>query len=514
MLNLAMLLEDSAREVPKRAAVIFEDTELSYAELNATSNQVANALVQLGIRRGDTVAISCQNIPYFPIVYYGILKAGAVVVPLNVLLKPREIAYHLQDAGVKAYFCQEGTPELPIGEMGFTAFQEVDNCKHFFLMTNDHSATSPFKGTQSLGELLHHQPDTFETVITNPDDTAIILYTSGTTGQPKGAELSHSNMLMNARLSDNMYPKADHDVHLITLPLFHSFGQTVQMNAGIYNRATIVLLPRFNPDAALCLMDQKNITIFAGVPTMYWAILNYPGADKYDLQKIASTLRLCISGGAPMPAEVMRTFEEKFKVRILEGYGLSETSPIATFNRLDRPSKPGSVGLPMWGVWVRIVDRNERDVGTDEQGEILIRGHNVMKGYYKRPKANAEAMRNGWFHTGDIGRRDGDGYLYITDRVKDMIIRGGFNVYPREIEEVLMTHPAVSLAAVIGVPDERHGEEVKAYVILKEGAKISEAELVTWSKENMADYKYPRFIEFREALPTTATGKILKNELR
>jgi long-chain acyl-CoA synthetase len=250
------------------------------------------------------------------------------------------------------------------------------------------------------------------------------------------------------------------------------------------------------------------------VPTMYWAILNYSGAHKYDLQKIAGNLRLCVSGGAPMPAEVMRAFEEKFKVRILEGYGLSETSPIATFNRLDRPSKPGSVGLPMWGVWVRIVDRNEKDVGTDEQGEILIRGHNVMKGYYKRPEATAEVMRNGWFHTGDIGRRDGDNYLYITDRVKDMIIRGGFNVYPREIEEVLMTHPAVSLAAVIGVPDERHGEEVKAYVILKEGAKISEAELVTWSKENMADYKYPRFIEFREALPTTATGKILKSELR
>jgi long-chain acyl-CoA synthetase len=198
--------------------------------------------------------------------------------------------------------------------------------------------------------------------------------------------------------------KADHDVHLITLPLFHSFGQTVQMNAGIYNRATIALLLRFNPDAALCLMEQKNITIFAGVPTMYWAILNYPGADKYDLQKIASTLRLCISGGAPMPAEVMRAFEEKFKVRILEEYGLSETSPIATFNRLDRPSKPGSVGLPMWGVWVRIVDRNEKDVGIDEQGEILIRGHNVMKGYYKRPEATAEAMRNGWFYTGDIGR--------------------------------------------------------------------------------------------------------------
>lgn len=362
--------------------------------------------------------------------------------------------------------------------------------------------------------VLHNQPTTFEMVVTDPHETAIILYTSGTTGKPKGAELSHSNMLMNARLSDNMYPRADHDVHLITLPLFHSFGQTVQMNAGIYNRATLVLLPRFSPDAALRLMERENVTIFAGVPTMYWAILNYPGANNYDLQKIARTLRLCISGGAAMPVEVMRAFEAKFNVRILEGYGLSETSPIATFNRLDRPSKIGSVGLPMWGIWVRLVDLHDQDVGTNELGEILIRGHNVMKGYYKHPEATAEAMRNGWFHTGDIGRRDEDGYFYIVDRVKDMVIRGGFNVYPREIEEVLMAHPAVSLAAVVGVSHERHGEEVKAFVVLKHGEQLTEGELVAWSKENMADYKYPRIIVFRETLPMTATGKILKNELR
>ena len=514
MLNLAFLLEDSAREVPERTAIIFEDTKLSYAELNAAANQVANALIQNGIRKGDTVALSCQNVPSFPIAYYGILKAGAMVMPLNALLKPREIAYHLQDADAKAYFCQEGGPELPIGEMGFTAFQEVESCQHFFLMTNDSTAPSPFKGTQTLSTLLRHQPTTFETVMTNPDDTAIILYTSGTTGQPKGAELTHSNMLMNARLSDNMYPKADHDVHLIALPLFHSFGQTIQMNAGIYNRATLVLLPRFSPDAAFRLMEREHVTFFAGVPTIYWALLNYSGAEKYDLQNIARNLRICISGGAAMPVEVMRTFEEKFKVKILEGYGLSETSPAATFNRLDRPRKPGSVGLPLWGVWVRLVDQHDQDVGTNEAGEILFRGHNVMKGYYKRPEATAAALRNGWFYTGDIGRRDEDGYLYIVDRVKDMIIRGGFNVYPREIEEVLMMHPAVSLAAVVGVPHERQGEEVKAFVLLKEGAWVTEDKLIVWSKENMADYKYPRIIEFRETLPMTATGKILKNELR
>src|SRR3989440_4108600 len=517
MLNLAVLLEDSAREVPGRTAIIFEGTTLSYAEVNAAANQIANGLAQAGIQKGDKVALSCPNVPYFPIVYYGILKAGGVVLPLNILLKPREIAYHLHDGDAKAYFCFEGTPDLPMGEHGFTAFQEVDSCEHFFLMTantTDSTAASPIEGAKTLAMLMQDQPTTFETVATSPDDTAIILYTSGTTGQPKGAELSHSNMLLNARLCDNMYPKMDNDVHLITLPLFHSFGQTVQMNAGLYNRASLVLLPRFSPDAALRLMEEEQITLFAGVPTMYWALLHYPRADQHDLQTIARTLRVAISGGAAMPVEVMRAFNEKFSVKILEGYGLSETSPIAVFNRLDRQARPGSIGFPVWGVQVRLVDADDQDVGTGEVGEIAIRGHNVMKGYYKRPDATAEAMRHGWFHTGDMGRRDEDGYLYIVDRVKDMIIRGGFNVYPREIEEVLMTHPALSLPAVVGVPHERHGEEVKAFVIVKDGATITEAELVAWSKQNMADYKYPRIIEFRTEVPMTATGKVLKSELR
>jgi long-chain acyl-CoA synthetase len=514
MLNLAILLEDSAREVPERSAIVCEGTRLSYAELEAAANQVANGLKQHGIAKGDKIALSCQDVPYFVIAYYGILKAGGVVMPLNVLLKTREIAYHLTDGDAKAYFCMEGTPELPIGQLGYAAFQEVESCQHFFLMTNEPGAPSSTPGAQTLDMLMRDQPTTFETVATDPDDTAIILYTSGTTGKPKGAELTHLNMLLNARLSDTMYPRAEHDVHLITLPLFHSFGQTVQMNAGIYNRATLVLLPRFSPDSALRSMEEENITIFAGVPTMYWSLLNYPKAAQYDLQKIAYNLRVTISGGAAMPVEVMKAFNEKFNVTILEGYGLSETSPIAVFNRLDREIKPGSIGFAVWGVEVRLVDAEDQDVGAGEVGEIVIRGHNVMKGYYNRPEATAEAMRNGWFHTGDIGRRDEDGYLYIVDRVKDMIIRGGFNVYPREIEEVLMTHPAVSLATVIGVPHDRHGEEVKAFVIRKAGADITEVELVAWSKLNMADYKYPRLVEFRTELPMTATGKVLKSELR
>lgn len=514
MLNLAVLLDDSAREVPERAAIIYERNRLSYADLHAASNQVANGLVEAGIRKGDTVALSCQNIPSFVIAYYGILKTGAVVLPLNVLLKPREIAYHLADGEARAYICQEGSPELPIGQMGLTAFQEVDTCKHFFLVASNPSAPTSVPGAPTLNALMDGQPTTFETAATSPDDTAVILYTSGTTGKPKGAELTHLNMLLNARLSDTMYPKADHDIHLITLPLFHSFGQSVQMNAGIYNRATLVLLPRFSPGAALSLMEKENVTFFAGVPTMYWAMLNYPQAETYDLAKITRNLRISISGGAAMPVEVMRAFNEKFQVTILEGYGLSETSPVAVFSRLDREIKVGSIGLPVWGIEVRLVDQNDQDVGTNEPGEVVIRGHNIMKGYYKRPEATADAMRNGWFHSGDIGQRDEDGYFYIIDRVKDMIIRGGFNVYPREIEEVLMTHPAVSLAAVIGVPHEQHGEEIKAIIVLKEGGDISSAELVAWAKANMADYKYPRVIEFRTALPMTATGKILKSELR
>lgn len=514
MLNLATLLEDTCRDYPDRLAVVFNDVKLPYKAVNAAANQVAAGLVDLGIQKGDRVALSCPNLPFFPIAYYGILKAGAVVVPLNVLLKGREIAYHLRDSGAKAYLCFQGTEQLPMGAMGHAGFQDAEGCQHFRIITADPAGPSPIEGTETLGMLMAGRPPVFNTVQTMPDDTAVILYTSGTTGQPKGAELSHSNMLLNARLADNLFGGAEHDVHLVALPLFHSFGQTVQMNSGFYTAATISLLPRFDPDAALAIMQRDGVTFFAGVPTMYWALLNYPAAGKYDLTKIANTLRLAVSGGAAMPVEVMSAFEKKFNVKIQEGYGLSETSPVASFNRLDRERKPGSVGLPVWGVEMKIVDEMDNEVAVGELGEIVIRGHNVMKGYYERSEATAEAMRNGWFHTGDIGRVDEDGYFYIVDRVKDMVIRGGFNVYPREVEEVLMSHPQVSLAAVIGVPDEQYGEEIKAFIVPKEGAEIDEKELIAWSKENMADYKYPRMIELRDTLPMNATGKILKIELR
>lgn len=514
MLNLAVLLEESARKKPQRTAVIFNDMKLSYAQVNGAANQVANGLMGLGVQPGDKVALSCPNLPYFPIVYYGILKTGAVVVPLNVLLKGREIAYHLQDSDAKSYFCFEGTADLPMGQFGYEGFQEAENCEHFLLITANPAAPSPIEGTKTLGMLMGNQPPTFDTVQTDSDDTAVILYTSGTTGRPKGAELTHANMVLNARLSDSMYNSDQQDVHLITLPLFHSFGQTVQMNSGFYNGAALSLLPRFDAEAAIKIMERDHVTIFAGVPTMYWAILHCPNADKYDLGQIGRNLRLAASGGSAMPIEVMKAFNNKFGVKILEGYGLSETSPVSTFHSLDGEIKPGSVGPAVWGVQVRVVDPNDNDVPQGELGEIVIKGHNIMKGYYKRPEATAETMRSGWFHSGDIGRMDEDGYVYITDRVKDMVIRGGLNVYPREVEEVMMTHPAVSLAAVLGVPHEALGEEVKAFVILKDGQSVTEGELIAWCKENMAAYKYPRHIEFRQSLPMTATGKILKRELR
>lgn len=514
MLNLAVVLENSAREMPGKTAVVFGDMRFNYAQINGAANQVANGLVAAGIQPGDKVALSCPNLPYFPIVYYGILKAGATVVPLNVLLKRREIAYHLDDSDAKAYLCFQGTPELPMGEEGWAGFNEVDACEHFWMITADPAGASPIEGTQTLGQLMGPQSPVFDTVQTDAMDTAVILYTSGTTGMPKGAELSHSNIVMNSFVVRELFEQKDDDVQLITLPLFHSFGQTVQLNGGFLGGHTLVLIARFDPAAVFSAFEKENVTLFCGVPTMYWALLHYPDAEKFDLEKIANNLRLGVSGGAAMPVEVMKQFEQKYKVKILEGYGLSETSPVASFSRMNMPNKPGSIGVPVWGVEMRVVDQDMNDVPTGEPGEIVMRGHNVMKGYYNKPEANVEAFRGGWFHTGDVATKDEDGYYYIVDRIKDMIIRGGFNVYPREIEEMMITHPAISLVAVVGVPDDQYGQEIKAYVVLKDGQTAEPEDLVAWAKANMAAYKYPRIVEIRESLPMTATGKILKRELR
>ncbi|WP_432012893.1 long-chain-fatty-acid--CoA ligase [Streptomyces cucumeris] len=519
MLNLAVMLEHTSRTAPDRDAVVSGERSLSYARLDAAANQVANLLVSRGIRPGEKVALSCPNIAEFPVVYYGILKAGAVVVPLNTLLKSREIAYHLRDSDARAYFCFEGTSQLPLGREGWDGFSRADECREFFLITAE--PEEPPAGGESpapnpprtLASALAGQSTEFATVVTGPEDTAVILYTSGTTGQPKGAQLTHGNMALNALTCHKLFGEIERDVHLITLPLFHSFGQTVQMNAGLASGATLVLMPRFDARGALALMRRHQVTFFAGVPTMYGALLGHPAAES-EIAAITGRLRIAVSGGAPLPVEIHRRFVRRFGITIREGYGLSETSPVATFTPPGAKARPGSIGTPVWGVQVELVQPDWTPVGPGEVGEIAIRGHNVMSGYFRRPEATAEVIRDGWFRTGDLAGRDEDGWLYIVDRAKDMIIRGGFNVYPREIEEVLLSHPAVSMAAVVGVPHPTHGEEAKAYVVPVPGTRTTEDDLVAWCRATLAGYKYPRLVEFRQTLPMNATGKILKRELR
>lgn len=513
MLNLAVVLEDSARRYPDKPAFTFMDITLNFAQINGAANQVANGLKSRGIKPGDKVALSCFNLPYFPIVYYGILKAGAAVVPLSVLLKKDEIAYHLKDSDAKAYFCFVGTDDLPMGQMGYAGFQGAPDCDQFYMIMSKPEMPSPIEGVDTLTSLMAGQAPTGDTVETAADDTAVVIYTSGTTGTPKGAELTHTGLLTNAILSAELMELKRDDRQLIVLPLFHIFAMTVLMNAGIYRGAHSVLLPRFDAEAVFGLLQKHEITIFAGVPTMYWGLLNYT-EDKFDYKGISDRLRICVSGGASLPVQVLEDFEKRFNVPILEGYGMSEGSPVVTFNHLYQERKPGSIGTPVWGCEVRLVDENDNDVPVGEKGELLYRGPNVMKGYYKRPDANAETLKDGWMHSGDVAVKDEDGYYYIVDRTKDMIIRGGLNVYPREVEETMMKHEAVSMVAVIGVPDNEFGEEIKAFVVLKDGAESTPEALISWTKDHIAAYKYPREVAIVEGLPMSATGKILKKELR
>ena len=510
MVNLSILLEDSAWRFPGREAIVLptgafgDRMAITYAELDANANRIANLLTDAGIEPGDNVALSCPNVPDFVAAYFGILECGAVVVPLNVLLQAEEIAYHLRDSQARAYLCHAGTAELPIGERGRTAFESYRD-----------DAPAAGRSEPLFFELpsaaAEEKPTTYPTVMTSAEDTAVILYTSGTTGRPKGAELSHQNLLMNATVCDKMFEASDHEVLLGVLPFFHAFGQTAVMNLALRRAGTLVLLPRFDPVDALQAMRTEGVTYFAGVPTMYWAMLQ---AIEVDNQRPPSTLVTASSGGAAMPLEVLYGAQRVFGIPVREGYGLSETSPVATFNQPGRPAKPGSIGTPIWGVRARLIDQDWNTVDGAGPAELAISGHLVMKGYYRRPEETALVLRDGWFRTGDIATRDEDGYYTIVDRAKDLIIRGGFNVYPREVEEVLLTHPAVSLAAVVGVPDERHGEEVKAFVIRTSDSELTEQELVTWSSQQLAGHKYPRLVEFRDELPLTATGKILKRELR
>ena len=489
------------------------DTTLSFAQVNAAANQVANGLRGIGIEAGDKVAVSCPNLLQFPILFFGIIKAGAVLVPLNVLLKTDEIEYHLRDSDTKAYFCFCGSPELPMGDMGYAAFNRVEACEHFYMITLKPGMRPAIEGVPSLEDFMQGQSPDFETCQTSAEDTCVIIYTSGTTGRSKGAELTHSNLFLNALLICDLMECKTEDVDLTVLPLFHIFGMTVMMNAGMIRGRTSVLLPRFDAEMVFDAMQRHGVTIFAGVPTMFWALLNCTD-PRFDYDLIASNLKLCCSGGAALPVKVLHEFEKRFNVPVLEGYGMSEGSPVVTFNQLNTTRKPGSIGKPFWGVEIMLADEDGNEVPTGEKGELYYRGHNVMKGYYKKPAETARALTNGWMHSGDIAIKDEDGFYFIVDRTKDMIIRGGMKIYPREVEELMIRHEAVSLVAVVGIPHEKMGEEVKAFVVLKPEKSVEKEELIAWTKERIAHYKYPRHIEFIAAMPMNATGKILKRALR
>ncbi|OLR92259.1 long-chain-fatty-acid--CoA ligase [Actinokineospora bangkokensis] len=501
--NLATILRESAAAHPDKPLAHAGDRAVTYAQVDALSGRVATALRGLGLRPGDKVAVHLPNVPQFLLAYFGALKAGLVVVPLNPLLTATEIAYHLTDSDSRALI----TFEL------FTASAVDGAARAGGVATYVVSATGapPPAGALPFDDLLAAQ-DTGLFHAGSAEDTAVLLYTSGTTGKPKGAELSHFQLYMNCTLAGSIFGARPDDVSVAVLPLFHVFGLSSVLNVAVRFGATLVLVPRFEPAAVLDAVEAHRCTLFLGVPTMFVALLHHP-AEGRDL----TSLRAALSGGASMPGEVIRAFEEKFPgVVVLEGYGLSETASTTTFNTSAQDRKVLSIGKPIWGVDTKVVDPDGTELprGAAHVGEIVIRGHNVMKGYYKRPEDTAAALRDGWFHSGDLGYQDEDGYFFVVDRLKDLIIRGGYNVYPREVEEVLYEHPAVVEAAVIGKPDSRLGEEVIAYVTLEPGSTTTEQDLVEHCKQHLAAYKYPRGITFVDTLPKGPTGKILKRDLK
>lgn len=491
MTNLATNLATTAAQQPDKDALRVSGQGVTYAQLHAMAAKVAGALRAAGIEPGDRVAVILPNVPAFPVVYWGILLAGGIVVPMNPLLKAGEIDFFFTNSGARIAFVwpdfvdeatkgavNSGTRIVETGPMG----------------------PADFEGGEPIAEPTPREDD----------DTAIILYTSGTTGRPKGAELTHRNIHLNAtRSAHDIQSMTADDIVMGCLPLFHVFGLVVGLNAATVAGASLALIPRFDPQAAIEVIEKERVTIMQGVPTMYAAILNHPASDGMD----ASSLRTCASGGSAMPLEVMRSFEDKLGCVILEGYGLSETSPVASFNMPDRERKPGTIGVAIPGCEMRCVDLEGNEVPVGQVGEIAIRGDNVMKGYWNNPEATAEAIPDGWFRTGDLATMDQEGYFTIVDRKKDMILRGGMNVYPREVEEVIYTHPDVLEVAVVGIPDDLLGEQVGAAVALREGASATPEDIIAFAKERIAAYKYPRTVWFVDALPKGPTGKILRREV-
>ncbi len=500
--NLAAILRETAASSPDAPAYRAAGVAATYGELDEESGKFAAGLARSGLTPGQVVAVQLPNVPEFLTAYFGALKAGMTVLPMNPLLKAPEIEHQLTDSGAS----------IMLGFAGLHG-DAVKACELAGVPLYLTGEPVPGVAARPASELMASGPLTEpggEIWPGNADDTAVLIYTSGTTGKPKGAELTHFLLYMNCSVSGQLFGARPDDVTLAVLPFFHVFGLSSVINVSVRHGGCLSIVPRFEPGAVLAAIEADRCTVIAGVPTMLHALaqLDVSGRD-------LAALRVAVSGGASMPEDVMKTFEAKYGVEVLEGYGLSETGSTTSFNRPgDR--RPLSVGKPIWGVQMRVADSDDQPLaaGLDHIGEILIRGHNVMKGYRNRPEATAAALKGGWLHTGDLGYVDSDGFYFIVDRTKDLVIRGGYNVYPREIEEVLYAHPAIREAAVIGKPDSRLGEEVVAVVVLDDGASLSAAEIISYCRERLAAYKYPREVRFLPQLPKGPSGKILKTELR
>lgn len=498
--NLAALLNRSATKFPDDPAIIFNGKKISYKELNTKANEIASGLRKLGISKGDRVGVHLPNCPEFIMAYFGILKVGAAIIPVNVMLKDQEINYILNDSHVKLLFTlKDFLAQSEPAVKGITGF------KGLVVVNGNGEQGIRFDDVADLSS-----PFVADADVVPEEDLAVIFYTSGTTGKPKGAMITHTNMVSNAIATAKMYFYSNKDRIISAMPLFHAAGQTNVMTAAFSQGAAIVLLPRFTPEQVFDALVTEKATVFIGVPTMYFQILYHKQAERFG----ENTLRVCIVGAASMPEKILKEFEEKFKVVITEGYGLSEAAPVVSHNPIDGVRKPLSIGIPISGVEMKIFDDDDRELPSGQIGELVIKGPNVMKGYLNRPQESAEVLRNGWLHSGDLAYRDEDGYFFIVDRKKDMILTGGFNIYPREVEEVLFAHEKVAEAAVVGIPDLEKGEKAKAFVVLKEGQKATTEEILEFCRDKMAVYKAPREIEIVKSLPRNASGKVLKRLLR
>jgi long-chain acyl-CoA synthetase len=498
--NLAVLLEQDAAGFPDDPGIIFKGERITYRELDKKAGRIASALKKMGVSKGDRIGIHLPNCPEFIITYFGILKTGATVIPFNVMLKEQEIHYVLIDSGAKVLFTlKEFLSEAAPATRGIAGFRGM----------------VVVGGVEEEGIPFDAMLDSSNPVMTAVDvvpeeDLAVIFYTSGTTGKPKGAMLTHANMISNAFATAETYKYSHKDIIISAMPMFHAAGQTNVMTAAFSQGAAIVLLPRFTPEQVFEALTAEKATVFIGVPTMYFQIIYDKQAERFA----ENNLRLCLVGAASMPEKILKEFGDKFKVVISEGYGISEAAPVVSHNPIDGVKKVLSIGIAIPGVEMKIFDDDDSELLPGQIGELVIRGPNVMKGYLNRPQESAEALRGGWLHSGDMAYMDEDNYFFIVDRKKDMILTGGFNIYPREVEEVLFTHEKVAEAAVVGIADQEKGEKAKVFIVLKEGEVATAEEIMEFCRTRMAVYKAPREVEFVKSLPRNAAGKVLKRVLR